>query len=223
MPEWWTYSLSDFLMFSPRTWGRLLAGYHAQMWPAGQAVALLGGVALLALAAGRAVWRARVACLLLAAAWLWTAWAFHWERFAEVNWAAQYYAWAFALQAGLLVAATPWANQPVPANNTRRAGLALLALAVLLYPLWDRLMGRPWEHTQWFGLMPDPTVLATLGIWLAWPGRPAGGLHAVLPVIPLLWCAVSGATAWTLGLPDAALLPVAGLAAAGCAWFRRRR
>ena len=34
MPEWWTYSLSDFLMFSPRTYYRLFELHNAAIWPA---------------------------------------------------------------------------------------------------------------------------------------------------------------------------------------------
>ena len=33
MSEWWTYGLSDFLMFSPRTWWRLAEQYHRSLWP----------------------------------------------------------------------------------------------------------------------------------------------------------------------------------------------
>jgi hypothetical protein len=32
-------------------------------------------------------------------------------------------------------------------------------------------------------------------------------------IIPLLWCAISGATLWTLHAPDALLLPIAGAVA----------
>ena len=33
MSEWWTYSLSDFLLFSPRTYYRLLELYNLAIWP----------------------------------------------------------------------------------------------------------------------------------------------------------------------------------------------
>ena len=34
MSEWWTYTLSDFLLFSPRTYYRLLELYNLATWPA---------------------------------------------------------------------------------------------------------------------------------------------------------------------------------------------
>ena len=55
MSEWWTYRLSDFLMFSPRTYWRLIENYNQAIWPA-QVVALAAGLVLLWLAAD---WRAR--------------------------------------------------------------------------------------------------------------------------------------------------------------------
>src|SRR5262245_64197596 len=48
MPEWWTYSLSDFLMFSPRTYYRQFELLNAEVWPA-QVVALALGLAIPAL------------------------------------------------------------------------------------------------------------------------------------------------------------------------------
>ena len=33
MSEWWTYSLSDFLLFSPRTYYRLFELYNLAIWP----------------------------------------------------------------------------------------------------------------------------------------------------------------------------------------------
>jgi hypothetical protein len=33
MPEWWTYTLSDFLLFSPRAYYRLIERHNAAVWP----------------------------------------------------------------------------------------------------------------------------------------------------------------------------------------------
>jgi hypothetical protein len=34
MSEWWSYTLSDFLLFSPRTYYRLFELHNAEWWPA---------------------------------------------------------------------------------------------------------------------------------------------------------------------------------------------
>jgi hypothetical protein len=79
-------------------------------------------------------------------------------------------------------------------------------------------MGRPWNQAEVFGMMPDPTALGTLGfaLLLSTPRR-----RWLLVVIPLLWCAISGATLWTMGAPDALVLPAAGLLALCIAPLRR--
>ena len=58
-----------------------------------------------------------------------------------------------------------------------------------------------------FGIAPDPTVVATLGVLLVARGRNA---WLLLP-IPLLWCAISGATLWAMDEPDAFVLPAVAL------------
>jgi hypothetical protein len=57
-----------------------------------------------------------------------------------------------------------------------------------------------------FGLFPDPTALATLGLVLM-----AGRGHWLLLPLPAAWCAIGGATLWMMEAPEAALLPLLGL------------
>ena len=49
MSEWWTYRLSDFLMFTPRTYHRLFELHNAEVWPL-QIVTIEAGLAALWLA-----------------------------------------------------------------------------------------------------------------------------------------------------------------------------
>ena len=56
MPEWWTYSLADFLLFSPRTYYRLIERHNDAVWPA-QLVTLGLGVLIAGLLRERAWWR----------------------------------------------------------------------------------------------------------------------------------------------------------------------
>src|SRR5262249_57612480 len=48
MSEWWTYSLSDFLLFSPRTYYRLFELYNLAVWP-WHVLAIVLGLAVLVL------------------------------------------------------------------------------------------------------------------------------------------------------------------------------
>ncbi len=216
MSEWWTYSLSDFLLFSPRTYYRLFELYNAAIWPL-QIVALALGVAILGLLLRDVflrdvflrdlAWRGRAIAAVLAACWLWVAWAYFLKRYQTINWAAEYFAAGFAVEALLLV----WIGivrdrlRFRPRRDLiRLAGLCIFLFALFVHPLIGPLAGRAWLQVELFGVAPDPTVVATLGVLLA-----AQRTHWELMVIPLLWCAIGGATLWTMESLDAVVMLVA--------------
>ena len=89
MSEWWTYTLSDLLMFSPRTYYRMLGRYNEGVWPA-HVVTLGLGLAMLGLLRRPGGAPLRVATGLLAALWAWLAWGFFRDRYAEINLAARW-------------------------------------------------------------------------------------------------------------------------------------
>jgi hypothetical protein len=223
MSEWWTYSLSDFLLFSPRTYYRLLELYNSAIWP-GQILALALGLAIVALwrrgeqgrsTAGRAV------AAILAASWFWVAWAYLLSRYDTINWAARYFAVGFAVEALLLVWTGVVRNRLVlrpTGDGLGVVGLVIFLFALLLHPLIGPLVGRQWTQVEIFGIAPDPTVVATLAVLLA-ANRP----HWQLLVIPLIWCAIGGATLWTMGSPDAALMPAAAALVLVLGRFRQSR
>lgn len=200
MSEWWTYSLSDLLMFSPRTFRRLFELANADLWPLQLATAAAG--ACVAWAAWRD--RPRAARWALAIVWAAVAWGFFVRHYASIHWAAPAMAGAFALQA-VLLASLPGSR------GDRRAGLALIAFGLVLQPLiGPLLLGRPWMQVEVFGVAPDPTVTVTLGV-MAWQATSRWAL--LLWPIPLAWCAVGWATLWTMGDPDAWVMPAVAAAA----------
>jgi hypothetical protein len=193
MSEWWRYRPSDFLMFSARTWARLVESWNEALWP--WQVALVGvGLALL-IAAALAPARAKVwAMVALAAAWAWVAWAFHWERFADINTGARWFAAAFGAQAVLLLLLGLGASGGAPSRALRAGGLWVAAAALLLYPAIAPVAGWGWRQSETVGAMPDPTALFTAGLLLALPVRH----RAALLALPLLALAVGWTTAWLL-------------------------
>ena len=203
MSEWWTYSLSDFLLFSPRTYYRLFELYNADVWPTQMLALTLGLIALVALSGVRA----RVIPAILAAAWGWVAWAYLLTHYDTINWAAKYFAAAFAIEAVLLLATALLPGRfALHTGAFRPIGRIIFAFALIVQPLIGPLvLGRPWAQIEMFGVAPDPTVVATLGALVA-AQRP----HWELLVISLLWCAISGATLWTMESPDWMIMPVAG-------------
>jgi hypothetical protein len=194
MSEWWTYGLSDFLMFSADSYWRLVARHNAAWWPAQLAAAALPLALAAWLRAGSAA-AARAQLLVLALAWGWLGWSFHWLRYSEIFLAAPWTAAACAAQALLLalVALAPMRAglAPVPA-----AAWVLLALA-FCYPLLAPLTGHPIGEAEVFAFMAEPTALATCGV-LAGLRQLARRLRALLAVLPVLSLLLGGATRWLL-------------------------
>ncbi|HSP16791.1 MAG TPA: DUF6064 family protein [Thermoanaerobaculia bacterium] len=188
MSDWWTYHLSDFLLFSARTYDRLFERYNRDVWPL-HVVAVAAAVLILILALRAApAWHGRASAAILAVIWLWIAWAFQLKRYSTIQWAAKSFAVAFIVEALLLI----WFGivrdrfrAVSPRDAARKFGIALFLFAVLIEPLLGLSGRRPWEGVQVFGIAPDPTVAANAGdravrwrarLHLA-PDRPAAGVH----------------------------------------------
>jgi hypothetical protein len=88
-----------------------------------------------------------------------------------------------------------------------------------VYPLLAPLLGRGWPQAEVFGIVPDPTVTATVGLLLLAEGAP----RWILLPAPVLWCAVSAATLLAMGSPEAWVLLAAALLAPGASAARGRR
>jgi hypothetical protein len=204
MSQWWSYRPSDFLLFSERTWHRLFELYNAEIWPAHFFALALGLALVLVALRGSAGPAARACCAMLAACWLWVAWAFHLERYAAINWAASWFAAAFAIEGLLLLAAAGTRLELRDRRGGREAlGLGLLLFAIFVQPwLGVALLGRPWREAGLFGLAPDPTAVGTLGLLLLLRPLPSARLARVLAMllwpVPLLWCLIAALTQWTL-------------------------
>lgn len=220
MSEWWTYSLSDLLLFSPRVYYRLFELHNHALWPA-HILTMIVGLAMVFALARPSAQRTRFTLVALGALWIWVAWAFFWARYATINWAALYVAPVFALE-GLMLAGIglsgKWLDVAPTAPLVRSAGIALLAAALLGYPLIAPLAGRSWSAAEVFGIAPDPTVLATLAILAA----ARDGVRWTMMVVPLLWVMMSTATLWALEAPEFWIAPLLAISAAGLARLPRR-
>jgi hypothetical protein len=194
MTQWWSYGLSDFLMFSPQAYWRLVARYNEAWWP-GQLAGVAASLALPTLARLRRAWAGRALLLLLAAAWAWVGAAFHAQRYAEIFLGAPWLALAFGVQALMLLAAACLPHR----EGTRppHAAAWVLFAAALLYPLLAPATGHPWQEAEVFGFLPEPTALATLAALVALRALPpwAGALLALLPLLSLL---LGAATRWLI-------------------------
>ena len=202
MSEWWKYTISDLLLFSPRTYYRMIERYNDAVWP-GQLATLALGAVILVLLYRPALERRRIISGIMAVLWAFVAGAFLWKRYATINWAAIYFAWTFAIEAVLLLRVT---FRP-RAGVAGKLGVGLFVFSLALYPLLAPLLGRGLRQSEIFGVAPDPTVLGTLGLLLLAEGPPPWWTL----VVPLVWCLVSGATLWAMGSPEVWILVSAAI------------
>jgi hypothetical protein len=211
MPEWWTYRLTSFLLFSPSTYYRMLERYNLAIWPA-QLAGMAISLAIVALVIWNRGQRERIIAGLLAACWLWIALAFHYQRYAQINWAATWFAAAFASEALLLVVVGVLAGRLVlqPARGgTLWVAASIIAISILGYPILAPLTGRPWTTAEIFGVAADPTAIASVAVL----ARVRGRIRWLLLVVPVLWCAIAAATLWAMNAPEAWVVLAAGLLA----------
>jgi Family of unknown function (DUF6064) len=204
MSEWWTYRLSDLILFSAHAYYRLIELYNAAIWPA-QILALALGVGALGLARKHA--SGRWIAAILAVGWLWVAIAFHAARYATLNTAAPYFGWIFGMETALLLV-FGWR---VSFDRESRAGYAIFFFALFVMPFAAPVLGRGWRASEIFGIAPDPTAVGTLGLLLLARAK----RRWMLFVLPVLWCVVSGAVLWALKSPDFWIPPLAAATAIG--------
>ena len=220
MSDWWTYGPSDLLLFSPRVYYRLFELHNQALWPA-QIIALGLGVALLFLVLRPSPARSRIVAAIMGLLWVWVGWIFVWQRYTTINWIAAYAVPLFMLQGALLLAAAAARNGLDFEKEwafLRGFALALLILTLFFYPLLAPLWDRSWQAAEVFGIAPDPTALATLAIVALSRSRTSWPLM----IVPTLWCAITGATLWTMAAPDFWVAPVYALVAVTARWTARR-
>jgi hypothetical protein len=195
MDDWLSYRLSDLILFSPQTYYRMFAQYHARIFPL-QVVLVASAVALPLLVRSRWAPAGRIVPAVLAAWWTWVAIAFHLSRYSTINWAARYFALLFVAQAVLLVwYAIRETRHRAQQDNWVTWGLWLVAI---LAPVGSMLSGRTWNQVELVGATPDPTAIATLAFALS-----VARWRLVLAIVPLVWCGIGAATLWALDSREA--------------------
>jgi uncharacterized protein DUF6064 len=148
---------------------------------------------------------------LLAAQWAWSATAYHADLFSKINPAAFLFAALFLIEAAVLtwyVVVTRRLRFAAAGGVAHWIGLGLVVYG-LIYPAVGLAAGETYPRTPTFGV-PCPTMIVTIGFLML--------LEAPIPlplvIVPILWAAIGGSAAFTLGILQDLALPVAGLALA---------
>jgi len=219
MNGWQTYRLEDFIPFTPEVYWRLLERINETFWPLHIVAVAIGLAALLLALRGNR----RMALAMLVPAWLTSGILFHFTYYAELNWAAPWFGWGFIAQAGLLLALALFAGSGRthgPANGLSTwIGATFAMISLLGYPLIAATIGPGLSHAETYGLHPDPTAIATLGVLLILLRGPSFWLAMLIPV---LWCVIASLTLMAIDAPGA-LIPLAAAAIIAAAAIARGR
>jgi hypothetical protein len=134
---------------------------------------------------------------------------YHLTFFASINPAAPAFGILFLAQAAILL----WSARAPPARAGSlggalgvAAGKALIAYALLGYPLVGYVAGHHYPETPTFGA-PCPTTIFTLGVVLWYPWK----LRWWVTLIPLIWTVIATSAAIRLSMPQDYGLTVAGV------------
>lgn len=187
----------------------VFAAYNHAVWPAQVAAYVLALAVCAALA-----WQPRRAPALVAAAlatmWAWTGVAYHITFFARINPAAYAFGALFVAQAALFALPAFTRKLEPRAGHGPRAWLAwaLIAYAMVLYPLAGIATGASYPGLPMFGITPCPLTLFTFGVLLL----SGAAVPWWMLLIPLAWSLVGGSAAFLLSVPQDWPLLFSGLA-----------
>lgn len=198
MSEWWTYRLSDFLMFTSSTYFRLFELSNRQWFPLQLVFVAAAFLTIYYITRKLAPTVIAAAGMVFGFAWVWVAWEFHWVRYTPVMLAGPYFAGLFLLQGAALAVSTRFLSAFAKRTSfDARLGLGLLGFGLVLLPPLAVAFGRPFTEAQFFGIAPDPTAVATIGFLFYVRANWS------LFVLPMAWLAITAATLSTLEVPDA--------------------
>ena len=181
LQDWFSYRLTDFIMFSQASYDRMVTSYNQVFWPWQVAV----------IAAALFAWwisirhaNIRTLLILVAASWLLTAYGFFWQRYSLIFLVAPWFAGLFLLQTMLIVLLL---NSPDTSILDTKKYASRYYLAYLL--MFFALFIQPFVSNEFVGFMPDSTVMFTLGVIFILQKQ-----RWWLYVIPSFWVLISGAT-----------------------------
>lgn len=178
----------------------VFARYNEAIWPSQVLAYVFAALAVWALAR-LTRWRTKVLTAILAVMWAVNGIGYHWIFFTEVNPAAWAFGLAFVVQALALAGSaymSPGFSFEVRQDERSFVGLALMAFATIVYPIWGWQAGHSYPATPMFGVAPCPTTIFTVGLLLlgTW------NVTRWLLIMPALWSALGGSAAILLRVPQ---------------------
>lgn len=201
------------LPFSHDALTALFHSYNTAIHPAPWIMICAALVALLCLVRPENIGGRAISAVLLLF-WLWTGGVFHMVYFTPLNFLGPVYAAFFLMQAALfLVVGVVMGRLDFRLDSSPAGvfGLVFALLALIGYPLAEKLTGTAIGDLRFVGTAPGPTALFTVGLLLTVKKRKTALLTALIPLAAL---AVEVYTGFVLNLPFDLYISAAAFCAA---------
>jgi len=208
------------LPFSHDALTALFHSYNTAIHPAPWIMICAALVALLCLVRPENIGGRAISAVLLLF-WLWTGGVFHMVYFTPLNFLGPVYSFFFLVQAGLFLAVGVVMGRldfRLDRSPAAALGLMFAVLALVGYPLADKLTGAAVSELRLVGTAPGPTALFTLGLLLTVKKRKTALLMALIPLAAL---AVEVYTGFVLNLPFDLYISAASFCAAALIFTKK--
>jgi len=201
------------LPFSRDAFFNVFSQYHSSTWPATWIWYAAAVIAIGNFAASSSP-RPRVLLLFCGSIWLWMGLVYHWWFFSAINNAANIFAIAFVIQAGLLIRSSLLTLSPIRSSPPRRSvnavSFAMIMYALIVYPLIGYYSHHGYPRGPILGL-PCPTTILTLALLLLLRSR--YNISRWLFAIPIAWSAIGTVAAMQLEVTEDWMLGFSGAVA----------
>lgn len=185
-----SFSLRDFLIFSPESYFKLFELYNAALWPFHIPLALLTCIVVILLYK-RHPYASWLTFIWLGLVWGFVAKSYFGEYYSQLATYANVLSYGFWAQCCLLllVAFTSSQESIHSLSASRKKwqlfiGVGLIIYGLLLHPFVSiALWNQPFSRVELFSIAPDPTAIASIGFILLLPLRG----YRMLITIPCLW------------------------------------
>ncbi|TNE29916.1 MAG: hypothetical protein EP349_05985 [Alphaproteobacteria bacterium] len=163
----------------------------------------------------------RAISAILALFWMWTGGVFHMMYFTPLNFMGPVYGFFFLMQAVLFLAVGTVMGKMdfhVDKSPTALMGLVLIILALVGYPLVEKLTGLTISDVRFAGTAPGPTALFTVGLLMTVRQKHTALLMVLIPLAAL---GVEVYTGFVLNLPFDLYIAAAAICAAALIFTRK--
>jgi len=152
----------------------------------------------------------KIIVFILTFLWLWMGVAYQLIYFSSINKAAIIFGSLFIMQSLLFFYFGIIKNELIFQFNLNKygvTGMALVIVALVVYPLLGYWFGHVYPSSPTFGL-PCPTTIFTFGILLLSSSR----MPFIVVIIPAIWSIIGFSAAVSLGMKEDTVLLIAGFA-----------